>query len=196
MAAASKAKEPGDIVIPRTDSFRFSSLGRSMIGYLNIADLTKRQAQIQEQITVTGTFAGQSRRRTTAEEITHGTTKSSPGLLQRLAKEAPTIGDGHRSGAPTGERTISRSDPPSLPGAPSFPNRKYFAAGGLGAGFALALAIMYLIALLDKSMHTERDVEVCLNLAGLTTVPLLDDPASGRKTGLLNGSSLQAAGTD
>jgi hypothetical protein len=66
----------------------------------------------------------------------------------------------------------------------------------LGAGFTLALAIMYLIALLDKSMHTERDAEVCLNLPVLTTVPLLDDPTSTRKAGLLRGSSMQPTGAD
>jgi capsular polysaccharide biosynthesis protein len=87
-------------------------------------------------------------------------------------------------------------DPPSLPDAPSFPKRRYFIGGGLGAGFALALAIMYLIALLDKSMHTERDVEVCLNLPVLTTVPLLDDPTSTRNTGLLRGRSMQPTGAD
>jgi hypothetical protein len=55
---------------------------------------------------------------------------------------------------------------------------------------------MYLIALLDKSMHTERDVQVCLNLPVLSTVPLLDVPQSESKTGSLNGSSLQATGAD
>jgi uncharacterized protein involved in exopolysaccharide biosynthesis len=87
-------------------------------------------------------------------------------------------------------------DPPSLPDSPSFPKRMHFAAGRLGIGFALALAIMYLIALLDKSMHTDRDVEVCLNLPVLTTVPFLDVPTSPAKTGLLQRSSMQPTGAD
>ena len=41
-------------------------------------------------------------------------------------------------------------------------------------GLALSLAILYLLALLDKAMYTERDVEVCLKLPVLTTVPSFD----------------------
>jgi hypothetical protein len=53
-----------------------------------------------------------------------------------------------------------------------------------------------LIALLDKSMHTERDVEACLNLPVLSTVPLLDVTKSESQTGLLGGGNLQASGAD
>ena len=38
----------------------------------------------------------------------------------------------------------------------------------------LGLGIMYLIALTDKSMHTERDVELALKLPVLTVVPKLE----------------------
>jgi capsular polysaccharide biosynthesis protein len=64
-------------------------------------------------------------------------------------------------------------DPPSLPIKPSFPKKSYFAGGGLSAGVVLALGIMYLIALTDKSMHSERDVEICLNLPVLAVIPSL-----------------------
>ena len=197
MTAAPKAKEPGDIVIPRTDSFQVQQLRAKLRqDDLNIADLTKRQAQIQEQITqLQGRLQASPVVEQQLKEITRNYQTAQDfynELLKKRQQSAMATDLEHQQES----EQFRVLDPPSLPGAPSFPNRKYFAAGGLGAGFALALAIMYLIALLDKSMNTERDVEVCLNLPVLTTVPLLDDPASERKTGLLSGSSLQAAGTD
>lgn len=65
-------------------------------------------------------------------------------------------------------------DPPTLPTEPSFPNKLYFTLGGIGLGFAASAGLLYLFALADKSMHTERDVELCLKLPVLTTVPSLD----------------------
>ena len=65
-------------------------------------------------------------------------------------------------------------DPPSLPDRASFPKKVYFAGGGLGAGLALGLGLMYIIALNDKSMHSERDVELCLKLPVLAVVPKLE----------------------
>jgi polysaccharide chain length determinant protein (PEP-CTERM system associated) len=197
MAAAPKAKEPGDIVVPRTDSFQVQQLRAKLRqDDLNIADLTKRQAQIQEQITqLQGRLQASPVVEQQLKEITRNYQTAQDfynDLLKKRQQSAMATDLEHQQES----EQFRVLDPPSLPGAPSFPNRKYFCAGGLGAGLTLALAIMYLIALLDKSMNTERDVEVCLNLPVLTTVPVLDDPASARKTGLLSGSSLQAAGTD
>ena len=89
-----------------------------------------------------------------------------------------------------------RASLPFLPIRSSFPKRTTFGAGGLAAGFGMALTIMYLIALLDKSMHTERDVQACLNLAVLTTIPMLKVSTTEGSTGLLGGNSLRAIGAD
>lgn len=62
-------------------------------------------------------------------------------------------------------------DPPSLPSKPSSPKRIMFLGGGAAAGLALGLGILYLVALTDKAMYTERDVELCLKLPVLTLVP-------------------------
>src|SRR6266513_2985369 len=70
-------------------------------------------------------------------------------------------------------------DPPSLPDRPSFPKKVYFAGGGLSGGLALALALLYLIAIGDKSMHTERDVELALKLPVLALVPVLEALSPG-----------------
>jgi capsular polysaccharide biosynthesis protein len=69
-------------------------------------------------------------------------------------------------------------DPPSLPDKPSFPKKPIFLAGGLGAGFALSLGILGLIAITDKAIYTERDVELCLKLPVLGMIPNLDLDAS------------------
>jgi polysaccharide chain length determinant protein (PEP-CTERM system associated) len=64
-------------------------------------------------------------------------------------------------------------DPPSLPERPSFPNRRNFGLGGLGAGLALGLAMVYLSESRDKSMRTRRDVEFYLGMSTLAVVPLI-----------------------
>jgi len=65
-------------------------------------------------------------------------------------------------------------DPPNLPSEPSFPKQKLFVGGGFGAGLALGLGILFLIAITDKAMHTERDVEDALKLPVIAMVPLLE----------------------
>ena len=65
-------------------------------------------------------------------------------------------------------------DSPSLPSTPSFPKKSVFLGGGVGAGLALSLGILYLLALSDKALYSERDVEVCLKLPVLAAVPSFD----------------------
>jgi polysaccharide chain length determinant protein (PEP-CTERM system associated) len=196
MAAAPKAKEPGDIVVPKTDSLQVQQLRAKLRqDDLNITDLTKRQAKIQEQITqLQGRLQASPVVEQQLKEITRSyqTAQDFYNDLLKKRQQSEMASDLEHQQESEQFRVL---DPPSLPDAPSFPKRRYFIGGGLGAGFALALAIMYLIALLDKSMHTERDVEVCLNLPVLTTVPLLDDPTSAPKTGLWRGSSIQPTGS-
>jgi capsular polysaccharide biosynthesis protein len=86
-------------------------------------------------------------------------------------------------------------DPPSLPDRPSFPKKVYFAGGGLGAGLALGIAILYLIIVGDKSMHTERDVELALKLPVLALVPVLEVLAQGNSKALKSQPRLGAIGT-
>jgi len=65
-------------------------------------------------------------------------------------------------------------DAPSMPMTPSFPKKIVFVGGGLGAGFALGAGILYLLAMSDRAMYTEGDVELCLKLPVLTLVPSFD----------------------
>jgi polysaccharide chain length determinant protein (PEP-CTERM system associated) len=75
-------------------------------------------------------------------------------------------------------------DPPSLPDKASFPNKPLFAGGGLAAGLGLSLGLLYLIAFSDTSLHTERDVEKCLKLPVMVSIPTLEmDEASNSYKG-------------
>jgi polysaccharide chain length determinant protein (PEP-CTERM system associated) len=197
MAAAPKVSHDGG-AIPKTDSYQVQQLRAKLRqDDQNIADLTKRQGQIQEQITqLQGRLQASPVVEQQLKEITRNYQTAQDfynELLKKRQQSAMATDLEHQQES----EQFRVLDPPSLPEKPSFPKRTYFAGGGLGAGLALALGIMYLIALLDKSMHTERDVEACLNMPVLTTVPLLDVKQALRGSGVLSGGNgLQATGAD
>jgi polysaccharide chain length determinant protein (PEP-CTERM system associated) len=161
---------------------------------LSIADLTKRQAQIQSQI-----------------GVLQGKIQASPAVEQQykeLTRNYQTALEGynellkHRDQAAMG-RDLNRQqqgellrvlDPPSLPTTPSFPKMPVFGGGGAAVGLAAGLGILYLIAVLDTAMHTERDVETCLQLPVLALVPNVA-PAGRAHQHPSKGSGLSLAGT-
>ena len=57
------------------------------------------------------------------------------------------------------------------PDQPVFPNRPLFAAGGLGAGLGLGLLIAIFLEFSDKSIRTERDAAMAMDLPLLISVP-------------------------
>ncbi len=152
---------------------------------LNIADLTKRQAQIQNQI---GVLQARVQASPVVEQQLKEMTRSYQSALEfyndllkksnnsEMAKDLQHQQEGEQF------RVL---DPPSLPDKPSFPKKPYFLGGGLGAGFALGLGILALIAVTDGSIYTERDVELCLQLPVLGLIPNLKiDTTSGKSTPL------------
>jgi polysaccharide chain length determinant protein (PEP-CTERM system associated) len=141
---------------------------------LIITDLTKQQGQIQDQIrqlqsriqaspVVEQQFKEITRNYQTALDFYND-------LLKKREQSAMATDLEHQQES----EQFRVLDPPSLPDKPSFPKKLYFAGGGLGAGLALGLGLMYIIALTDKSMHSERDVELCLKLPVLAMVPKLE----------------------
>ena len=56
-------------------------------------------------------------------------------------------------------------------GQPAFPARPLFAAGGLGAGLGLGLLIAIFLEFSDKSIRTERDAAMAMDLPLLISVP-------------------------
>jgi polysaccharide chain length determinant protein (PEP-CTERM system associated) len=154
---------------------------------LNITDLSKRQAAVQEQI-----------------RVLQARVQSSPAVEQQykeLTRNYQTALDFYNDLLKKRDQSAMASDleheqqseqfrvldAPSLPSKPSFPKKPIFGGAGLGAGLVLGLGLMYLLAASDKSMHTERDVEQCLKLPVLAIVPTLDIAGIGSpgETGLL-----------
>jgi polysaccharide chain length determinant protein (PEP-CTERM system associated) len=149
---------------------------------LNIVDLTKRQAQIQNQITllqarvqaspmVEQQFKEMTRNYQSALDFYNE-------LLKKRDNSAMATDLQHQQ---EGEQ-FRVLDPPSLADKPSFPKKSYFLGGGLGAGLALGVGILALIAFSDKSIYTERDVELCLQLPVLGLIPNLELKTSAPKS--------------
>jgi polysaccharide chain length determinant protein (PEP-CTERM system associated) len=77
-------------------------------------------------------------------------------------------------------------NPADLPDAPSFPNRIFFAGGGLAGGLAMGLGIAVWLEMRDKSLRTEGDVTAALDLPVLSQVPWigidnLDSNGAGKR---------------
>jgi len=147
---------------------------------MNIADLTKRQSQIQDEI-------GQLQSRVQASPMVEQQMKeltrnyqTAQDFYNDLLKKRQNAGVAGDLESQQGSEQFRVLDPPSLPDQPSFPKKAYFAGGGLGGGLALGLAILCLIAMRDKSMHTERDVELALKLPVLALVPVLEALSQGK----------------
>jgi polysaccharide chain length determinant protein (PEP-CTERM system associated) len=141
---------------------------------LNIADLTKRQAQVQNQI---GVLQARVQASPVVEQQFKEMTRNYQSalefyneLLKKRNNSAMATDLQHQQ---EGEQ-FRVLDPPSLPDKPSFPKKPYFLGGGLGAGLALGVGILALIAISDTSIYTERDVELCLELAVLGLIPNLE----------------------
>jgi polysaccharide chain length determinant protein (PEP-CTERM system associated) len=141
---------------------------------LNIADLTTRQGQIQQQISQLQARVQMSpmieeqlkelmRSYQTAQEFYND-------LLKRRANSA--MGTQMEEQQQGGNFRVL--DPPSLPSEPSFPKVPMFLGGGLGFGLVLALGILFMLATMDHAMYTERDVELGLKMPVLTMVPSLE----------------------
>jgi len=62
-------------------------------------------------------------------------------------------------------------NPADLPDSPSFPNRLFFAGGGLGAGLALGLGLAMWLEFREKCIRTEADAEAAVGLPMLVAVP-------------------------
>ncbi|HET8925072.1 MAG TPA: Wzz/FepE/Etk N-terminal domain-containing protein [Candidatus Acidoferrum sp.] len=149
---------------------------------VSIEELTKRQAQIQKQI---GVLQARVEESPIVEQQLKELTRNHQSaldfyneLLKELNHSSMTSDLQQQQ---EGEH-FSVLDPPSLPDRPSFPKKLNFIGGGLGGGFALGLGILGLILINDKSIYTERDVELCLKLPVLGLIPNLGAATSARES--------------
>ncbi len=71
-----------------------------------------------------------------------------------------------------------------------FPERAYFAGGGMGAGLMLGLVVAMMFELRDSSLRNELDVEACLDLPTLISIPWVGngDEALSSRNGHRDGS--------
>ncbi|PYT72433.1 MAG: lipopolysaccharide biosynthesis protein [Acidobacteria bacterium] len=143
---------------------------------LNYTELLKRQTKIQDQIRVVESHIEASPMvEQQLKELTRNYQSALDfynDLLRKRDNSAMARDLVHQQ---EGEQ-FRVLDPPSLPTNPSFPKILNFAGGGLGGGTALGLFVLYLLMLMDKTLHTERDVETYLKLPVLTSLPVLDLP--------------------
>jgi polysaccharide chain length determinant protein (PEP-CTERM system associated) len=144
---------------------------------LSIADAVKHQGQIQNQIRqLQGRVQSSPMVEQQLKELTRNYQTASDmynDLLKRQQNSSMVV---HLENTQQSE-TFRVLDPPSFPMKPSFPKKIMFFGGGAGSGLALGLGILYLLALTDKAMYTERDVELCLKLPVLTLVPTYEPSA-------------------
>ena len=141
---------------------------------LSIADLTKRQSQVQDQIrSLQGRLQASPVVEQQLKELTRSYQTASD-MYNQLLKNRETAAMATRLEHQQQGETFKVLDAPSLPSSPSFPKKTLFAGGGGAAGFALSLGILYLLALNDRGLYSERDVEVCLKLPVLASVPSFD----------------------
>jgi polysaccharide chain length determinant protein (PEP-CTERM system associated) len=147
---------------------------------LSIVDLTKHQGQIQDQIRqLQGHVQASPMVEQQLKELTRNyqTALDNYNDLLKKQQKSTMAGDLEHEQQSENFRIL---DAPSLPMKPSFPQKGLFAAGGSGVGFFLALAIIYLLAMSDKAMYSEHDVETCLKLPVLTMVPAFDVSVSDK----------------
>ncbi len=148
---------------------------------MNINDLSHRQNQIQDQIRqLQGRVQASPMVEQQYKELTrdHKTAQDFYDDLLKKRQNAGVAGDLESAQESEQFRVY---DPPSLPDKPSFPKKTYFLGGGLAGGLGLGLGILFLLAVSDKALYNERDVELALKLPVLTMVPMLDVAASQAK---------------
>jgi len=140
---------------------------------LTIANLMREQAQIQSQ---TRTLQGRVQATPMVEqqykEITrdHQTASDIYNDLLKKSQSSSMAGDAVRKQDSEQFRVY---DPPNLPQNPSFPKKPYFLGGGAFGGLAIGFGILFLLAMMDKTIHSEHDAELFLQLPVLTVVPTL-----------------------
>jgi len=84
---------------------------------------------------------------------------------------------------------LSVGQPASHPDQPAFPNRLFFMAGGLGAGLGLGCLLGIWLEFSDKSIRTERDAAVAMDLPLLISVPWVGEEQHVSMNGHGNGGS-------
>jgi uncharacterized protein involved in exopolysaccharide biosynthesis len=145
-----------------------------------IAAGTRDQKRLQEQIAV---YQGRVSLSPVVEEqykaLTRDYDNAQKTYQDLLAKKSTADLTVKMTNQSQGERMFPLN-PADLPDAPSFPNRLFFAGGGLGAGLALAFGLALWVEFRDKSIRNEADAEAALELPMLVAVPWVGNGATSK----------------
>src|SRR3984893_10771118 len=140
---------------------------------LIIANLMREQAQIQSQSSqLQGRMQATPMVEQEYKEITRDHQTASDIYNELLKKSQSSTMAGALVHQQDSEQ-FRVYDPPNLPTQPSFPKKPYFLGGGAFGGLALGCGVLFLLAMMDKTIHSEHDAELFLQLPVLTVVPTL-----------------------
>jgi len=174
------AMEPAEIRQLRLQLHQYSDL---------IANATRDQKRLQQEIAV---YQGRISLTPAVEEQYKELTRDYDNALRNyqdlLAKKSSADLTVKMTNQAEGERMflLNLAD---LPESPSFPNRLFFALGGLAVGLAIGVGITLILEVRDNSIRTERDAEAVLELPTLIAVPWLEGAINGNGNGNGNGST-------
>lgn len=148
-----------------------------------VTELTKRQQQIQDQIRIV-----QSRLQMSpgVEQEFKDLTRNYQvafEFYQDLLKKSNTADLGVKLHQSQQDEQFQVVDPASLPEKPTFPDWRLFSAGGFGLGFVLGIAFSALLEFQDKTLRTEREIEVFLKVPALAMLPVFEP--TGQRRGSL-----------
>ena len=140
-----------------------------------IAQATGEQKRLQSQI---GLYQGRTAMSPTIEEqykkMTRDYDNAQNVYRDRLAKRSSSELAASMETQQQGEQ-MKILVPAGMPESPSFPNRPLFAGGGFGAGLVLGIVIAIWLEIRDKSIRTEKDAAVAMDLPLLVSVPWVVD---------------------
>jgi uncharacterized protein involved in exopolysaccharide biosynthesis len=148
-----------------------------------IAEGTRDQKKLQEEIALyQGRVASSPGVEEEYKELARDYDNAQKVYQDDLAKQSTSKMATQAEQEQQGEQ-MGLLNPADLPDLPSFPNRLFFAGGGLGTGLALGLGLALWLELRDKSIRTQADAEAALGLPMLVAVPWVVETASANGNG-------------
>jgi len=140
---------------------------------LTIANLKREQAQIQSQARqLQGRMEATPMVEQQYKEITRDHQTASD-IYNDLLKKSQSSGMARDLVNTQDSEQFRVYDPPNFPANPSFPKKPYFLGGGSVGGLLIGFGILFLLAMMDKTIHSEHDAELFLHLPVLAVVPTL-----------------------
>jgi uncharacterized protein involved in exopolysaccharide biosynthesis len=165
-------------------------------------EIRQLRVQIHQYQEAIAQYANDQKRLQASIDKLNGQTKASPDIEQKwddIIRDNDSAQKSYqdllakKSSADLGQQMESHADGEQLvlgqyatkSDTPAFPNRILFAAGGLGASLGLGLLIAIWLEFSDKSIRTERDAAIAMDLPLLISVPWVggEEPSDANGNG-------------